>query len=230
MLEELKKQVCQANLKLHAEGLVVHTWGNVSGVDASRKHVVIKPSGVGYDQMTCEKMVVVSLDDGEVAEGDLVPSSDTPTHLELYRAFEDIGGVAHTHSFHATAWAQAGREIPPLGTTHADQFCGPVPCTRMMSQEEIATEYEANTGRVVVERLANFDPMQVFAVLVVGHGPFTWGASVDEAVHNSVMLEYVAHLAAETLRIEPYPKPLRQDLLARHFFRKHGKEAYYGQR
>jgi len=230
MLEELKKQVCEANLRLLAEGLVVQTFGNVSGIDRSSGNIVIKPSGVSYDDMKPEHMVVVSLRTGDVVEGDLRPSSDTPSHIELYRAFNGIGGVVHTHSLYATAWAQGRREILVLGTTHADYFHGPVPVTRALTAEEIQHDYEANTGKVMVERFASLDPLRMQAVLVAGHGPFVWGPSPDKAVENAVALEYIARLASETLRIEPYPKPISGALLDKHFLRKHGPDAYYGQK
>ena len=228
MLEELKQKVCDANHTLVAEGLVIQTWGNVSGREG--EHLVIKPSGVRYESMKPEDMVVVSLETGEVAEGDLRPSSDTPTHLALYRAFERIGGVAHTHSHHATAWAQARRDIPLLGTTHADYFYRPVPCTRQMRAEEIAGDYEANTGKVIIERFAALNPMHVQAVLVSAHGPFAWGRDPEEAVHHAGIVEHLARLAADTVRIEPYPKPVQQELVDKHFLRKHGPDAYYGQK
>jgi L-ribulose-5-phosphate 4-epimerase len=230
MLKELKEQVCQANLQLAAEGLVIQTWGNVSGIDRAGGRVVIKPSGVAYDQMQARHMVVVSLEDGAVVEGDLRPSSDTPTHLELYRAWPGVGGVAHTHSLYATAWAQACREIVVLGTTHADYFHGPVPCTRTMTAQEIARDYEANTGKVIVERFAALDPLQMPGVLAASHGPFAWGADAAEAVHHAVVLEHVAHLASETVRLEPSPRPIAQALLDKHFLRKHGPGSYYGQK
>ncbi|MFW6061700.1 MAG: L-ribulose-5-phosphate 4-epimerase [Planctomycetota bacterium] len=229
MLEELKQQVCEANLALVDEGLVIQTWGNVSGVDRDGGRMVIKPSGVSYDEMQPEQMVVVSLETGDVVEGDLRPSSDTPTHLELYRAFDAIGGVVHTHSKYATAWAQALREIPPLGTTHADYFYGPVPCTRLLREDEIAGHYEANTGRVIVERFEQMDPTQRPGVLVAAHGPLTWGASPAQAVECAVVLEHLAELALETLRINPAPPAFQPDLLDKHYLRKHGPGAYYGQ-
>ena len=229
MLEDLKKQVYEANLKLVAEGLVIQTWGNVSGIDRKSGHMVIKPSGLSYDSMKAKHMVVVSLATGEVAEGELKPSSDTPTHLELYRAFERIGGVAHAHSPCATAWAQARREIPPLGTTHADYFHGPIPCTRLISPEEIQQNYEANTGKIIAERFTQLEPMEVPAVLVADHGAFTWGSSADQAVQNAVILEHLALLALRTLTIEPYPKMISRELLDKHYYRKHGPGAYYGQ-
>lgn len=229
MLEELKKQVWEANLKLTEEGLVIQTFGNVSGIDRQSGHIVIKPSGVPYEGMKPKDMVIVSLDSGKVADGDLRPSSDTPTHLELYRAFEGIGGVVHTHSLYATAWAQAGRDIPAMGTTHADYFYGPIPCTRPMRAEEIRNDYEAGTGRVIVERFTKLDPMNVPGVLVHSHGPFTWAETPAKAVLNAVIMEHLARLAIETLRVEPAPRPLQQELLDKHFQRKHGPAAYYGQ-
>ena len=230
MLEELRKKVCQANLDLVANGLVLYTFGNVSGIDRPSGNVVIKPSGVAYDDMRAKQMVVVSLESGEVVEGGLRPSSDTATHLELYRAFECIGGVAHTHSMYATAWAQARHDIPLLGTTHADYFYGPIPCTRPMEAEEIESDYEANTGKVIVERLATLDPAKVQAALVSAHGPFAWGADASEAVHNAAIVEHLARLASETLRVEPYPRPVQLELVDKHFLRKHGLDAYYGQK
>ena len=229
MLEELKQQVCDANLQLVREGLVIQTWGNVSGLDDARQHVVIKPSGVPYAGMQPEQMSVVSLATGQLVEGRYKPSSDTPTHLVLYRAFTGIGGIVHTHSLYATAWAQARRELPALGTTHADYCPGPVPCTRLMTADEIQTEYEANTGHVIVERLGQLDPLRTPAVLVASHGPFAWGANVDDAVHNAIVLEHLARLASETLRLAPNTPPMQQVLLDKHFLRKHGPGAYYGQ-
>ena len=229
MLEALKKEVCEANLRLVAEGLVIHTWGNVSGIDRGKGLLVIKASGVSYDGMGPEHMVVVSMESGERVEGELKPSSDTPTHLELYRAFTDIGGAVHTHSLFATAWAQARREIPPLGTTHADYFYGSIPLTRQMSEAEIKDAYELNTGKVIVERFGTLDPMQMPGVLVVNHGPFAWGGSPDEAVDNAVYLECVARMASETLRVDPNVEPMQQPLLDKHYLRKHGPDRYYGQ-
>ncbi|MBN1942824.1 MAG: L-ribulose-5-phosphate 4-epimerase AraD [Phycisphaerae bacterium] len=228
-MEELKEQVCRANLRLAAEGLVMQTWGNVSGVDRDGGFVVIKPSGVPYDEMKPEHMVVVSLETGEVAEGDLRPSSDTPTHRVLYRALAGVGGVVHAHSLYATAWAQSRREIPCLGTTHADFCFGPIPCTRQLKPEEIAEDYEANTGKVIAERFASLDLKHTPAVLVAEHGPFAWGAGPDEAVTAAVTLEQVARLASETLRIDPSPRPIPRELQEKHFLRKHGPDAYYGQ-
>lgn len=230
MLEKLKRAVWQANLDLVTKGLVIETWGNASGIDRQRGLIVIKPSGVQYAEMKPEQMVVVSLRDGKVVEGDLKPSSDTPTHLELYRAFSSIGGVVHTHSLYATAWAQARREIPALGTTHADYFYGQVPCTRMMRPEEINTNYELNTGKVIVERFKGLDPMTMPAVLVASHGPFTWGETVEKAVENAVVLEQVARLALKTLQLTKCIRPMQRVLLDKHFLRKHGPSAYYGQK
>ncbi len=230
MLEELRRQVCDANLQLVREGLVIQTWGNVSGLDRDTGCVVIKPSGVSYDAMRPDHMVVLRLASGETVEGALRPSSDTATHLELYRAFPGIAGIVHTHSLYATAWAQAQREIPALGTTHADYFYGPVPCTRQMSRAEIESDYELNTGKVIVERFAALDPRQMPAVLVASHAPFVWGASVAKAVENALVLEVVARLASETLRITPTMGTIQSELLDKHFLRKHGPGAYYGQR
>jgi L-ribulose-5-phosphate 4-epimerase len=229
MLEQLKKAVCQANLDLVAEGLVIQTWGNVSGIDRQKNLVVIKPSGVPYDEMKPHHMVVVALDSGEVVEGKLRPSSDTDTHLILYRAFTGIGGVVHTHSLYATAWAQAHRPVPALGTTHADYFHGAIPCTRQLKPREINQDYEANTGHVIVETFARRDPLSCPAVLVASHGPFAWGKTVADAVHNAVVFEHVARLASETFRVFSSVKPMQQVLLDKHFFRKHGPGAYYGQ-
>jgi L-ribulose-5-phosphate 4-epimerase len=230
MLEQLKADVCQANLDLVKAGLVIQTWGNVSGVDREHDLMVIKPSGVPYDGMKPEHMVVVSLETGNVVEGNLKPSSDTPTHLVLYRAFKHIGGVVHTHSLYATAWAQAGKDLSAYGTTQADYWYGEVPCTRKMTPAEIKTDYEANTGEVIVETFKQLDPMQHPAVLVASHGPFTWGKDAPEAVHNAVVLEFIARLASETLRINPKTPPMPSALLDKHFLRKHGPGAYYGQK
>jgi L-ribulose-5-phosphate 4-epimerase len=229
VFEELKAAVCRANLNLVREGLVIQTWGNASGVDRARGAVVIKPSGLPYDNMKPDHMAVVSLKDGKVLEGPLKPSSDTPTHLALYRAFKDIGGVVHTHSLYATAWAQARRAIPSYGTTQADYWHGEVPCTRRLTPKEIRDDYEANTGRVIVETFKNLDASQHPAVLVASHGPFAWGRDVEEAAHNAVVLEFVARLASETLRLNPRLKPMQSALLEKHFLRKHGPKAYYGQ-
>ena len=229
MLRELRTEVCQANLDLVAEGLVIQTWGNVSGIDRRRGLVVIKPSGVPYDGMKPAHMVVVSLETGKVVEGKLKPSSDTPTHLVLYRAFPEIGGVVHTHSLYATAWAQARRGIPSFGTTQADYWYGEVPCTRPLTTKEIKADYEANTGQVIVETFRKLDPMQHPAVLVASHGPFTWGEDAHDAVHHAGVLEFIARLASETLRLNPETKPMPPALLGKHFLRKHGAGAYYGQ-
>jgi L-ribulose-5-phosphate 4-epimerase len=228
MLEKLKEQVCEANLGLVKEGLVIQTWGNVSGIDRAQGMVVIKPSGVPYEKMQPRHMVVVELKSGRVIEGKLRPSSDTDTHLVLYRSFLQVGGIVHTHSLHATAWAQTCRPVPALGTTHADYFHGAVPCTRRLTPAEIKTDYEANTGTVIVETFARRDPLSCPAVLVASHGPFVWGKSVADAVHNAVVLEHVIKLAGETLRLAAC-KSMQQILLNKHFFRKHGPGAYYGQ-
>jgi L-ribulose-5-phosphate 4-epimerase len=230
MLEKLKAEVCQANLDVVAAGLVIQTWGNVSGIDRDRGLVVIKPSGVPYAQLKAKHMVVVALGCGQVVEGSLKPSSDTPTHLVLYRAFKGIGGVVHTHSLYATAWAQACRPLQAYGTTQADYWHGPVPCTRKLRASEIKDHYEANTGKVIVETFRKLDPLQHPAVLVASHGPFAWGKDVSEAVHNASVLEVIARLNSETLRINPKLKPMQSVLLDKHFLRKHGQDAYYGQR
>ena len=230
MLEKLKAEVCAANLDLVARGLVIETWGNASGIDRARGLVVIKPSGVAYSGMKPEHMVVVSLADGKVVEGKLKPSSDTPTHLVLYRAFAEIGGVVHTHSLYATAWAQACKTLPIYGTTQADYWFGEVPCTRKMKPAEIKKNYEANTGKVIVETFRKKNPAQHPAVLVASHGPFTWGKDIADAVHNANVLEFIARLASETLRINPKTLPMQSVLLDKHFLRKHGANAYYGQK
>ena len=228
MLEELKQEVYEANLQLVQYGLVLLTWGNVSGLDKKQGLFVIKPSGVSYDSMRPSDMVVVDMD-GKVAEGTLSPSSDTPTHLEIYKNFPETGGVTHTHSKWATIWAQAKRGIPALGTTHADYFYGEVPCTRDLTREEIQEAYERNTGRVVVETFLKRDPMSIPAALVAGHGPFTWGKDAKKSVENALVLEEVAHMAFETSVLSGNRVPMHQDLLDKHFLRKHGKGAYYGQ-
>jgi L-ribulose-5-phosphate 4-epimerase len=230
MLAKLKQQVCEANLELVRSGLVILTWGNASAVDRKAGVMVIKPSGVAYSRMRPEQMVVVSLQTRKVLEGKLKPSSDTATHLELYRAFPGIGGIAHTHSLHATAWAQARREIPAFGTTHADHFYGTVPCTRSLTPREIKGDYELHTGRVIVERFKKLDALAMPAVLVANHAPFTWGVTLAEAVENAIVLENVARLATETLQIHPASKTMPQPLLDKHFFRKHGPTASYGQK
>lgn len=227
MLEHLKEQVFQANLDLVKYGLVIFTWGNVSGIDREKGFVVIKPSGVSYDKMKPKDMVVLNLY-GQVVEGTLKPSSDTPTHLVLYRQFPEIGGVVHTHSEWATSWAQAGRAIPALGTTHADYFFGEIPCTRKMTKAEIEGDYELETGKVIVETFRDINPGQVPGVLVNNHGPFTWGANAGEAVHNAVVMDEVAKMAFRTLVLNS-ETTMSQDLLNKHFLRKHGKNAYYGQ-
>lgn len=228
MLEELKQAVLEANLELPRRGLVVYTWGNVSGIDREKGLFVIKASGVKYEEMTVEHMVVVDLE-GKVVEGNYRPSSDTPTHAVLYKAFKGIGGIVHTHSTWATAWAQAHRGIPCFGTTHADYFYGEIPCTRPMTEKEITGAYEAETGNVIIEAFEGKDPVQVPAVLVAGHGPFTWGKDAHEAVHNSVVLEELSKMAFGACMLNGGLKPVSQTLLDKHFLRKHGKGAYYGQ-
>jgi len=230
MWTDLNKRVCRANLELVEAGLVLQTFGNASAIDRDRGIVIIKPSGVDYRGMGPEHMVAVSLDTGEVVRGSLRPSSDTPTHLVLYRAFPGIGGIVHTHSLYATAWAQARRDIPALGTTHADYFHGPVPCTRPMTVREVRTDYESNTGLVLVERFARLQPLDFPGGLVASHGPFAWGSSIEGAVAHAIVLEHLARLASETLRIQPAIRPMPRALLDKHFFRKHGDKAYYGQR
>lgn len=230
MLQQLRKRVCDANLELVRSGLVIQTFGNVSAVDRERGVVVIKPSGVAYANMRPSQMVEVSLATGEVRKGRLRPSSDTATHLELYRAWPQVGGVVHTHSLHATAWAQARREIPALGTTHADYFHGAIPCTRPMKPGEIRDAYEANTGKVILERFARLSPLECPGVLVASHGPFAWGASVEDAVHHAEILEFLAQLASATLAVQPRVASMPGVLLEKHFSRKHGPAAYYGQR
>ena len=231
MLEELKKSVYEANMLLPKYGLVTFTWGDVSGIDREKGLVVIKPSGVEYDKLKAEDMVVVDLD-GKVVEGNLNPSSDTPTHIELYKKFPEIGGIVHTHSTNATIWAQSGRDIPAYGTTHGDYFYGPVPCTRKMTPEEIAGEYEKETGTVIIETFEKreINPKFVPAVIVHSHGPFTWGKNAAEAVYNSVVLEELAKMATFTEQVNKDVKPMQQELLDKHFLRKHGENAYYGQK
>ena len=232
MLEQLKQQVCRANLLLPEYGLVTFTWGNVSGVDREKGLLVIKPSGVPYAGMTAEDMVVVSLATGERVEGKWKPSSDTPTHRALYNAFPQLGGVVHTHSRWATSFAQAKMDIPPLGTTHGDYFYGAIPCTRLMTPGEIAGEYEAETGRVIIEEFAErgIDPGQIPAALVASHGPFAWGDDAMDAVHNAVVLEEVACMALHAMQLNPGLGPMQGELLDKHYLRKHGKNAYYGQK
>ena len=230
MLEALKAAVCEANLLLPKHDLVTFTWGNVSGIDREQGLVVIKPSGVDYDGMSPEDMVVVDLD-GNRVEGKWKPSSDTATHVALYKAFPTLGGVVHTHSRWATSFAQAGRDIPAMGTTHGDYFYGTIPCTRLMTPEEIAGAYEAETGKVIIEtfQTRHIDPANVPAVLVQSHGPFAWGTSPADAVHNAVVLEEVAFMDFHALMLEPNRGSMQQELLNKHFLRKHGPGAYYGQ-
>jgi len=229
MLKKLKEQVFQANLLLPKHGLITFTWGNVSGINRKKELVVIKPSGVSYDVMKANDMVVVELETGKVVEGDLKPSSDTPTHLELYKAFPNIGGIVHTHSRWATSFAQAGRGIMPLGTTQGDYFYGEIPCTRKMTVEEIQGEYEKETGTVIIETFKDKDPDTMPAVLVHSHGPFIWGIDAMDAVHNAVVLEEVAFMNFHTMMLEPNIQPMQQELLDKHYLRKHGANAYYGQ-
>lgn len=229
MLAALKETVLQANLLLPEHGLVTFTWGNVSGVDRTRRLMVIKPSGVAYDVMKAEDMVVVDLETGKTVEGNLNPSSDTPTHLELYKAFPDIGGIVHTHSRWATIFAQAGRGIMALGTTHADYFYGEIPCTRKLTGEELARDYEQETGFVIKETFVERDPNAIPAVLVHSHGPFVWGKDPLEAFHNAVVLEEVAFMNYHTQRLNPHIPLMQQELLDKHYLRKHGANAYYGQ-
>jgi L-ribulose-5-phosphate 4-epimerase len=229
MLEQLKEQVLQANLLLPRHGLVTFTWGNVSGIERQQGLIVIKPSGVSYEKMKAEDMVVVDTETGKVVEGGLQPSSDTPTHLELYKAFSNIGGIVHTHSRWATIYAQAGRGIVALGTTHADYFYGEIPCTRRMTKDEIQGEYERETGLVIKETFQGKDPDAVPAVLVHSHGPFAWGANPMDAVHNAVVLEEIAFMNFHASALEPAIPPMQQELLDRHYLRKHGVNAYYGQ-
>jgi L-ribulose-5-phosphate 4-epimerase len=231
MLEELKQQVLEANLDLPRYHLVTFTWGNVSAVDRERGLLVIKPSGVSYDKMQRDDMVVVELESGKVIEGDKRPSSDTATHRALYLAWPQVGGIVHTHSRHATIWAQAGRAIPAWGTTHADDFYGEIPCTRAMRDEEIQQEYEWNTGQVIIETLAMRDiaPETIPAALVNSHGPFAWGRDAAAAVHSAVVLEEVAYMALHTQQLQVNLPPIQQSLLDLHYQRKHGKNAWYGQ-
>jgi len=239
MLEELKKIVFEANMDLPRYGLVTFTWGNVSGIDREKGLMVIKPSGVAYETMKAEDMVVLDLESGKTVEGKLNPSSDTPTHLELYRAFPEIGGVVHTHSSYATSWAQAGRDIPCYGTTHADYFYGTIPCLRVLTKEEIDGAYEENTGHLIVNEFKRslenakekeIDILSVPACLCKNHGPFAWGKDPHEAVHNAVVLEEVAKMAFRAELIKPDVKPAPQELQDKHYFRKHGANAYYGQK
>ena len=230
MLEELKKKVYEANMELPRRGLITYTCGNVSGIDRDTGYFVIKPSGVDYDKLRPEDMVVMDLE-GNRIEGTLNPSSDTPTHLELYKKYPEIGGVVHTHSPEATSWAQAGRDIPLYGTTHADYFYGPIPCARSLTPEEIGGEYERNTGLVIIETFEQrgLNPMHTPGVLCTNHGPFTWGKDAAEAVHNAVVLEEVASMAIRTELLNPQVQPAPDSIRDKHFFRKHGENAYYGQ-
>ncbi len=228
LLEDLREEVLAANLELVRRGVVVFTFGNVSGISRGEGLVAIKPSGVPYDELTAEQIVVTDLD-GRIVDTNLRPSSDLPTHLELYKAFPNIGGVAHTHSEYGTAWAQARRPIPCLGTTHADYFHGPIPVTADLTPEEIAGDYEKATGEAIVRTFRNLDPEAYPGVLVANHAPFTWGADAADAVHNAVILEYIARMATHTLTIDPDARPAGRELQDKHFFRKHGPGAYYGQ-
>ena len=229
MYKKLKEIVCEANIELQRQRLIIYSWGNVSGIDREKGIVAIKPSGVKYDELTPKQIVVLDLD-GKVIEGDMNPSSDTPTHLELYRKFKEIGGVTHTHSTYATIWAQACMEIPCFGTTAADYFYGSIPVTDVMEEKEIKKDYELNTGKAIVKRFKGMDPMQMPAVLVANHGPFTWGKDPDSAVESAVILEQVAMMALGTVTINPNPNPISNILLDKHYLRKHGKNAYYGQK
>jgi len=229
MYEELRKAVCKANIELQTQKLVVYGWGNVSGIDRAAGVVAIKPSGVSYDELTPDKMVLLDMDGNSVG-GNLKPSSDTSTHLELYRSFKAVGGICHTHSLHATMWAQACREIPCFGTTHADYFYGSIPVTEAMTVDEIKSNYELNTGRVIVRRFAGIDPIQMPGVLVANHGPFTWGGKSAEAVEAAVVLEQIATTALGTIMINPNQNQIEKPLLDKHYLRKHGRNAYYGQK
>jgi L-ribulose-5-phosphate 4-epimerase len=227
MLEKLKNTVFRANIDLVDNGLVIHTWGNVSGRDKESGLIVIKPSGVSYDSMKPDDMVVVDLN-GKTVEGKYKPSTDTPTHLVLYKAYKSLGGVVHTHSSYATSWAQAGRAIPPFGTTHADHFYGEVPCTRLLTKKETENDYEINTGKIIIEKLGDADPWNIPSVLVNGHGPFCWGKDAGNAVYNAIALEEIAKMAFYTVLLGK-TEPISQFLLDKHFNRKHGSDAYYGQ-
>ncbi|MFA5293057.1 MAG: L-ribulose-5-phosphate 4-epimerase AraD [Phycisphaerae bacterium] len=229
MFEQLKKSVCKANLELQKQNLIIYSFGNVSGIDRKKGVVAIKPSGISYDKLTPAKIVLLDLQ-GNVIEGKLKPSSDTLTHLELYRIFSDIGGICHTHSTYATMWAQACREIPPLGTTGADYFYGAVPVTDCLTDSQIKNDYELNTGRIIAKRFKNIDPLQMPAILVACHGPFTWGESPEKAVENAVVLENTAKLAFGTVMLNLDITPISKLLLDKHYLRKHGKNAYYGQK
>ena len=231
MLEELRKAVWEANMELPRRNLVTYTWGNVSGIDREKGLIVIKPSGVEYEDLTPEKLVIVDLDNN-IVEGNLNPSSDTKTHVELYRAFPTLGGIVHTHSPHAVAWAQAGRDIPCYGTTHADYFYGPVPCARSLTAEEVEEDYERNTGKVIIETFTErgLDPKAVPGVICRNHGPFTWGKDASQAVYHAVVLEEVAKMAMYTITIDPNTPSAPQHVQDKHYMRKHGPNAYYGQK
>ncbi len=230
MLKELREKVCQANIELKRSGIVIYTWGNVSEIDLDSHLVVIKPSGVSYDKMTSDDMVVVDLE-GNIVEGSLNPSSDLPTHLYLYNHFPLIGGITHTHSINATAFAQAGMKISPLGTTHADYFYGEILCTRELSEQEVVSDYEYNTGKVIVETIQNIvDPLSVPGILVKSHGPFTWGKDCFESVHNAIVLETIAEIALKTSVINTKVSDIPKYILNKHYTRKHGEKAYYGQK
>jgi L-ribulose-5-phosphate 4-epimerase len=229
MYEELKRAVYEANVELNRQKLTIYSWGNVSGIDRQAGVVAIKPSGVPYDELNPDKMVLLDLN-AKIIEGSLRPSSDTPTHLEIYRNFKSVGGICHAHSANATMWAQACREIPCFGTTHADYFYGPIPVTEVMTADEIKSNYELNTGRVIVKRFAGMDPAKIPAVLVANHGPFTWGKSPADAVEAAVVLEQTAAMAMGTVMINPNQSPIVKTLLDKHYLRKHGKDAYYGQK
>jgi len=228
MHENLRKTVCDANIELQKHKLVIYSWGNVSGIDRSAGVIAIKPSGVAYDDLTPDKIVLLDMD-ANIIEGTFKPSSDTPTHLELYKNFPAVGGICHTHSPNATVWAQACREIPCFGTTHADFFYGPVPVTEVMTEDTIRSDYELNTGKAIVRRFADLDPLKIPAVLVANHGPFTWGRTPAAAVESNVVLEQIAEMALGTITINPKQDKISRALLDKHFLRKHGKNAYYGQ-
>ena len=228
MYEKLKKAVCAANIELQTRKLIIYSWGNVSGIDRSEGVIAIKPSGVPYDNLTPDKIVLLDLD-GNIVEGTLKPSSDTPTHLELYRNFNAVGGICHTHSVHATAWAQACCEIPCFGTTHADYFYGAIPVTEAMTKDQIENNYELNTGKAIVRRFSGMDPMQIPAVLVANHGPFSWGTTAESSVEAMIVLEEIATIALNTITINPKQGRINKTLHDQHYLRKHGKNAYYGQ-
>lgn len=228
MLEKLKEEVYRANMELQEKGLIIYTWGNVSGIDKEKQLIVIKPSGVNYDNLKAEDMVVVDFN-GKVIEGRYKPSSDTPTHIELYKKYPQIGGVVHTHSTWAVAFAQAGMDIPAFGTTHADYFFGDILCTRELTEDEIDNDYEKNTGKVIIETIGDKNPMEVPAIVVKNHGPFAWGKTPAGSVYNAVVLEKVAEMAYKTMTLNPKVNRVSQYLLNKHYYRKHGANAYYGQ-